>query len=67
MVHEALIQKWGRFREWMSADRAFRSWQERLRRQSAPVAGERQGRGRLLRGAPLAVAQSWLGEREQDS
>ncbi len=31
VVHEALIQKWGRFREWMNADRAFRAWQERLR------------------------------------
>jgi DNA-binding SARP family transcriptional activator len=31
VVHEALIQKWGRFQEWMGLDRAFRTWQERLR------------------------------------
>jgi hypothetical protein len=27
VVHEALIQKWGRFQEWMDSDRAFRAWQ----------------------------------------
>ena len=63
VVHEALIQKWGRFREWMNADRAFRAWQERLRGILAPVAGERAGRGCPAGGAPLAVAQGWLAER----
>jgi hypothetical protein len=24
VVHEALIQKWGRFQEWMESDRSFR-------------------------------------------
>ncbi|MGD2078545.1 MAG: BTAD domain-containing putative transcriptional regulator, partial [Chloroflexota bacterium] len=31
IVHEALIQSWGRLREWLAADRDFRLWQERLR------------------------------------
>jgi WD40 repeat protein len=63
VVHEALIQKWGRFQEWMEADRSFRSWQERLRsnlRQWQESGGDE---GALLAGAPLAVAQSWLAER----
>jgi WD40 repeat protein len=63
VVHEALIQKWGRFQEWMDADRAFRQWQERLRgslRQWQESGGDE---GALLRGTPLAVAESWLGER----
>jgi WD40 repeat protein len=62
-VHEALIQKWGKFREWMRADRAFRSWQERLRDNLRQWQESGQDNGALLRGAPLAVAQNWLGER----
>jgi WD40 repeat protein len=63
VVHEALIQKWGRFQEWMGADRAFRAWQERLRgslRQWQESGGDE---GALLRGTPLGVAESWLAER----
>jgi class 3 adenylate cyclase len=63
VVHEALIQKWGRFQEWMQADRAFRLWQERLRsnlRQWQESGGDE---GALLAGAPLAVAEGWLAER----
>jgi WD40 repeat protein len=63
VVHEALIQRWGRFREWMDADRAFRAWQERLRgslRQWQESGGDE---GALLAGAPLVVARNWLVER----
>lgn len=63
VVHEALIQKWGRFQEWMGADRAFRLWQERLRgglRQWQESSGDE---GALLRGTPLGVAEGWLAER----
>ena len=63
VVHEALIQKWGRFREWMDADRAFRAWQERLRANLRQWQESGQDEGALLGGAPLAVAQSWLAER----
>ncbi len=63
VVHEALIQKWGRFREWMSSDRAFRLWQERLRSNLRQWQESGQDEGALLAGAPLAVAQSWLAER----
>jgi hypothetical protein len=63
VVHEALIQKWGRFQEWMDSDRAFRAWQERLRgslRQWQESGGDE---GALLRGTPLGVAEGWLAER----
>jgi hypothetical protein len=66
VVHEALIQKWGRFQEWMDSDRAFRAWQERLRgslRQWQESGGDE---GALLRGTPLGVAESWLGERARE-
>jgi WD40 repeat protein len=66
VVHEALIQKWGRFQEWMQADRAFRLWQERLRsnlRQWQESGGDE---GALLAGAPLGVAEGWLAERASE-
>ncbi|MGD2178569.1 MAG: BTAD domain-containing putative transcriptional regulator, partial [Anaerolineae bacterium] len=66
LVHEALIQRWGRLRGWMEADRAFRTWQERLR--AALLAWESSGQdeGALLRGAPLVEAESWLDERARE-
>ena len=63
VVHEALIQKWGLFREWMEADRAFRSWQERLRINLRQWQESGQDEGGLLGGAILVVAQNWLAER----
>jgi hypothetical protein len=59
IVHEALISQWERLRSWTEADRAFRSWQERLR--GAMHRWEVSGRddGALLRGALLAEASRW--------
>ena len=64
VVHEALIQRWGRFREWMDADRQFRAWQERLRGSLRQWQESGRDEGALLAGAPLSVAQNWLAERE---
>ncbi|NIV29840.1 MAG: hypothetical protein GWN58_10140 [Anaerolineae bacterium] len=47
VVHEALIRGWGQLQAWLEADRAFRTWQERLR--AAPVAEDR-ARSRRLAG-----------------
>jgi WD40 repeat protein/class 3 adenylate cyclase len=63
VVHEALIQKWGRFQEWMEADRSFRAWQERLRSNLRQWQESGRDEGALLAGAPLAVAEGWLAER----
>ena len=63
VVHEALIHRWGKFREWMDNDRAFRLWQERLRTSLRQWQESGKDEGALLAGAPLAVAQGWLGER----
>jgi WD40 repeat protein len=63
LAHEALINGWGRLRDWMQQDRTFRSWQERLR---VALAGWETGghdEGTLLRGAPLAEAEGWLARR----
>ena len=66
VVHEALIQRWGRLREWMVADRAFRTWQERLRASRRGWEASQRDEGALLRGAPLVEAESWLVERGDD-
>jgi len=63
VVHEALIQRWDRFREWMDADRAFRQWQERLRGSLRQWEESGQDAGALLRGAPLVEAEGWLAQR----
>jgi WD40 repeat protein len=66
VVHEALIKNWGQLREWMSADRDFRSWQERLRVAVQQWQEAKQDEGALLRGVPLVVAESWLQKRSDE-
>jgi WD40 repeat protein/DNA-binding SARP family transcriptional activator len=66
VVHEALIQKWGHFQEWMDTDRAFRAWQERLRVGMRQWQDSERDEGALLRGTPLGVAENWLAERASE-
>lgn len=63
IVHEALIQRWERLKAWMDADRAFRTWQERLRSGIHQWQTANRDEGGLLRGVPLDQAESWLAER----
>jgi WD40 repeat protein len=63
VVHEALIRQWGRLRRWMDAERAFRSWQERLRAALRQWEATRRDDGALLRGGPLAEASDWVAAR----
>lgn len=66
IVHEALIRSWGRLREWMRADRAFRAWQERVRSILSQWEASQRDEGALLRGALLVGAEGWLAEREAE-
>lgn len=66
VVHEALIRGWGQLREWINADRTFRTWQERLRTALRQWQHSQQDEGGLLRGALLAEAQEWLIQRPAD-
>jgi WD40 repeat protein/class 3 adenylate cyclase len=66
VVHEALIQKWGKFREWMDSDRAFRTWQEQLRGNLRQWQESGKDEGALLSGVPLLVAENWLNERSTE-
>ena len=47
----------------MEEDRAFRTWQERLRVALRGWEGSGRDEGALLRGTPLAQAEGWLNER----
>jgi WD40 repeat protein len=66
VVHEALIKNWSTLRQWMSAHRDFRSWQERLRAAIQQWQEAQQDEGALLRGVPLVVAESWLQKRSDE-
>ncbi|MCA1674471.1 MAG: helix-turn-helix domain-containing protein, partial [Actinobacteria bacterium] len=66
LAHEALIAGWDRLRQWVEADRDFRSWQERLRTALEQYEASGRDTGALLRGVSLAEAQRWLGERRAD-
>jgi WD40 repeat protein len=63
VVHEALIQRWEKLQAWMEEDRAFRTWQERLRAAIHQWEVSGQDEGALLRGGPLVAAEDWLAER----
>ncbi len=63
LVHEALIRGWENLRLWIELDRAFRTWQERLRAALRQWEASKRDDGALLRGAPLAEAQAWLVSR----
>ncbi|HET6444193.1 MAG TPA: ATP-binding protein [candidate division Zixibacteria bacterium] len=66
VVHDALIRSWGHLREWIDADRAFRSWQEGLRANIQQWEEAGQDKGALLRGVPLAQAEEWFANRSED-
>lgn len=66
VVHEALIRNWGELRKWITADRAFRTWQERLRTAMQQWQETNHDPGALLRGAPLLEAGDKLHTRRED-
>ncbi|HLP90796.1 MAG TPA: WD40 repeat domain-containing protein [Nostocaceae cyanobacterium] len=66
VVHEALIQNWSELRQWMSTDRHFRAWQDRLRAAMHQWKEANQDDGALLRGVPLVEAENWLNKRSED-
>jgi WD40 repeat protein/energy-coupling factor transporter ATP-binding protein EcfA2 len=62
MIHEALLQSWGRLEQWISADGAFRHWQEQLRTSLHTWENSDRDKGALLRGKSLTDAEDWLQE-----
>ncbi|WP_181799060.1 nSTAND1 domain-containing NTPase [Kitasatospora acidiphila] len=63
LAHQALVESWPRLKDWVEANRDFRSWQEELRRSERSW----QERGRpaslALDRERIADAQRWLDSR----
>lgn len=66
VIHESLIAGWPLLREWIDVDRDFLTWQERLRVVMHQWITSKKDEGALLRGAPLAEAERWLEQRQND-
>ena len=66
VAHEALFRMWPRFEQWISENRNFLSWRQRL--QSTLSEWEHTGKEReaLLRGARLIEADDWLNSKAED-
>ncbi|MEG4070381.1 CHAT domain-containing protein [Microcoleus sp. Pol11C2] len=66
LVHETLIRQWGTLREWINANRQFRTWQERLKVALREWKNDNHDSGAMLRGVPLTVAEDWLRQRADE-
>jgi WD40 repeat protein len=66
VVHEALIRHWPLLIEWVNRDRAFQSWLRQLRPRVEEWCNHPEDEGTLLRGGALAVAEDWLGRRDDE-
>jgi WD40 repeat protein len=66
IVHEALIREWDRLHQWTAVDRAFRTWQERLRAAMQQWKASGGDEGALLRGFLLVEAEDWSKKRQPD-
>ncbi len=66
LIHDSLPLHWERLKAWVSEDREFLLWRQRLHADLAEW--ERTGRdeGTLLRGAPFVEAERWADERRDD-
>ncbi|MFJ2865866.1 trypsin-like peptidase domain-containing protein [Kitasatospora sp. NPDC087314] len=66
LAHQTLVESWPRLQRWVEANRAFRSWQEKLRR--ALRAWQEQGRpDELLLGRrEVDEARRWIDERPDE-
>ncbi len=63
VVHEVLIQNWGKLNKWMETDRTFRVWQQELRITIRQWENSQRDESTLLRGVPLAKAEDWQKQR----
>jgi hypothetical protein len=65
VIHEALIQKWGRMQEWLKEDRPFRTWQDQMR--VALSQWQKSGNDDdLLSGTPLSLSREWIQKRREN-
>jgi len=66
IVHEALIREWRTLREWITTNREFRIWQERLKQEMRDWENSDRNPEALLPGTRLAVAEDWYKQRRDE-
>jgi WD40 repeat protein len=66
VAHEAIIQNWGRLREWVAHDREFLMWRLRLESHLNDWKTVNRDSGSLLHGLALAEADGWHARRAED-
>ena len=65
IIHDALLQEWGRLKRWVTEQREFYLWRQRLDERLQEWKEKEQDEGALLRGALLAEAERWLAEESE--
>jgi len=66
IIHDALLQQWGRLKHWTAEQREFYLWRQRLDERLQEWEEKGRDEGALLRGALLAEAERWLTEHPDD-
>lgn len=67
IIHDVLLQKWERLKQWIENDRAFLTWHQEIEH-TAQVWSKQQNKNKnkLLRGRDLREARKWMKERQTD-
>lgn len=66
LAHQALIDHWPRFRDWLDQDRDFLGWRHELGARRLTWESTGRDDDALLRGVALARAEEWLQRRVDD-
>ena len=66
VAHEALFRAWDKLRRWLREDHVFLLWRQHLTPEAAAWQQNPSDAGLLLRGGPLAEAERWLSERDNE-
>ncbi len=66
IIHDALLQQWGRLKHWTAEQREFYLWRQRLDERLQEWEEKGRDEGALLRGVLLVEAAQWLTERPSD-
>ena len=66
VAHEALIHGWGRLAEWVTQQRQFLLWRQRVGQSLAAWETAGRDKGALLRGPALKEALGWMREHRSD-
>jgi WD40 repeat protein len=66
VIHDALLREWGRLRRWLTEQREFYLWRQRLDERLHEWEGKVRDEGLLLRSTSLIEAERWLSEGSDD-